>query len=79
MEQDNLKANKQNSTSSSCYPGENRMEKINESQIQTLRERETSFLPEIRQKERKKKTQPEMKRGWPGMPKTGQVYSRQTE
>lgn len=55
MEQDNLKANKQNSTSSSCYPGENRMEKINESQIQTLRERETSFLPEIRQKERKKK------------------------
>lgn len=56
MEQDNLKANKQNSTSSSCYPGENRMEKRNESQIQTLRERETSFLPEIRQKERKKKT-----------------------
>lgn len=55
MEQDNLKANKQNSTSSSCYPGENRMEKRNESQIQTLRERETSFLPEIRQKERKKK------------------------
>lgn len=31
------------------------MEKRNESQIQTLRERETSFLPEIRQKERKKK------------------------
>lgn len=31
------------------------MEKRNESQIQTLRERETSFLPEIRRKERKKK------------------------
>ena len=77
MEQDNLKANKQNSTSSSCYPGENRMEKRNESQIQTLRERETSFLK--KKKKKKKKTQPEMKRGWPGMPKTGQVYSRQTE
>lgn len=58
MEKRNLKANKRSSSSS--YPGENRIEKRNESQIWTLWERETSFLLGMRQKE-KKKAQPEMK------------------